>query len=92
MKNETPEQIMKRLKDMNINKKPTMEFIKGIIYFLTLITIVVTLSIFGVWLITLLWNWLITSIFGLREITILETFGLLILIVLFRGINIKKND
>lgn len=27
----------------------------------------------------LLWNWLIPSIFGLREITLLETLGLLLL-------------
>ena len=34
----------------------------------------------------LLWNWLMPDIFGLREITLLEAFGLILLSnILFRG-------
>ena len=34
-----------------------------------------------------LWNWLVTSIFGLRELSLIETFGLIVLIKLLFGNN-----
>ena len=40
----------------------------------------------------LMWNWLIPTIFGLPEITLLQAFGLWTFLVLIRSSNFKYKD
>tara|TARA_B100000745_G_scaffold247521_1_gene169561 strand:+ start:115 stop:441 length:327 start_codon:yes stop_codon:yes gene_type:complete len=40
----------------------------------------------------LMWNWLIPTIFGLPEITLLQAFGLWTFLVLIRSSNVKYKD
>jgi hypothetical protein len=58
------------------------KILTGAIIILLIIGIAILFSV-PTWL---LWNWLIPDIFGLRKITLLEAFGLILLSnILFRG-------
>lgn len=55
--------------------------------------IIILGALFGAWPVQLLWNWLMTDLFGLRHINFWEAWGLMILGgLLFKSISVKLND
>lgn len=74
----------------NITKKiPTVGFSK----FLFFIGLGLSLFALVVFLFTSLWNWIMPDVFGLKEITILQALGLIVLFkILFGGVNASKTS
>lgn len=63
-----------------------MTILQKHLIFIPLFTIVFA-AVFG-WIVMLLWNWLIPSLFGLQSISFLQAVGLLLLCkILFGGIS-----
>jgi hypothetical protein len=44
-----------------------------------ILLVIILGAIFGAWPVQLLWNWLMTDLFGLRRISFWEAWGLMIL-------------
>ena len=68
-----------------------------IINFVLIVAITFGVMCFNSWLIMLLWNAVLTSVFGLTTITFWQTFGIYLIIWLLCGgiskiIKIKRND
>ena len=60
---------------------------------LTSILMVMTLVIITGWIVMLLWNWLMPELFGLKEISILQAYGLTLLgNLMFSRINFNRSD
>ena len=68
-----------------------------IINFVLIVAITFGVMCFNSWLIMLLWNAVLTSVFGLTTITFWQTFGIYLIVWLLCGgiskiIKIKRND
>ena len=60
---------------------------------LTSILMVMTLVIITGWIVMFLWNWLMPELFGLKEISILQAYGLTLLgNLMFSRINFNRSD
>lgn len=42
------------------------------------------------WLTMCLWNWLMPEIFGLKQISFMQAFGLVVLFNIFSGLKVSK--
>ena len=65
-------------------------FLQGCLSSIIMVMIVVLIT--G-WIVMLLWNWLMPEILGLKEITILQAYGLTLLgNLMFSRINFNNSD
>ena len=69
------------------------KIVKRIALILITILLVLLFGLFTGWIVMLLWNWLMPSIFGLKTITYWQGWGLIVLCyILSNPLKVSKNN